>query len=378
VVFSIPFIGDVLHIVKDISNIWGIMDFMKKLCIWSFLEVVLAVGFAVSVHSADLKMYIWEDYISQELIDRFKEETGISVQQVHYDSDKTRDEIVASSRGKQFDIVLIDSIATQIFGKNNQLLAINKTEIPNYSHIDTQWQESCGNFGVPYFYGTVGILYDTQRYTEAPDSWKDLLEPESEHKGYVVMLEDLVDTIIPALLYLGYNINSENENELKAAYSLLEKQVPFVLNYKYALSNLKASGGKQRIDIALGYSGDQYSLNDATNSKNWDYVIPKEGSAVWVDCLSIPAWSEKRQEALKFINFLSDSKNAALNTEDIYYATPISAAKSFMSEEAAADPQLFLPEDLLKRLQPYRILSDNNMRQRGRIINALLKRHEAQ
>lgn len=339
---------------------------------------MLSIGSATFVHSTELKLYIWEDYISQELLDNFQKETGIEIQQVFYDSDKTRSEIVASSAGEQFDIVLMDNIAAQIFGKNNRTLAVNKSEIPNFSYIDKQWQESCGNFGVPYFYGTVGLVYDKRRYAEAPDSWRHLLQPEPEHKGHVTMIEDLVDTLLPALIYLGHNVNTESESELKEAYSLLQKQAPFVLNYKYVVSNVKASAGEQRIDIALSYSGDQYVLNEATQSENWAYVIPKEGSTVWVDCLSITSWSKKRAEALKFLNYLTDPKNAALNTEQIYSATPISAAKQFMSKEAAEDPELFLPEDLLKRMQQYRILSDNTMRQRGRILDTLIKRHETQ
>jgi spermidine/putrescine transport system substrate-binding protein len=324
----------------------------------------------------ELTLYIWEDYISPKVIENFTKTTGIEIQQVRFDSDKTRDGIVASERGKQFDLVLFGNVSVQIFGKNNKLTAITKSDIPNLSHIDRRWQESCGNFGVPYFYGTVGLLYDKRFYPKAPDSWKDLLEPTKEHWGHIVMVEDLVDTLAPALLYLGQNINSEKEETLKTVFALMKNQAPAVLNYQYVLTNAKAAEKGKEIHLALGYSGDQYTLNEHTGSDNWQYVIPKEGTAIWMDCLAITAWSKKQKEARDFINYLLDPKIAAKNAVDVYNATPISETKAFMSQEQAEDPQLFVPEQILQNGQEYRILSDNNMRLRGRIIDSLLKLNE--
>lgn len=92
--------------------------------------------------------------------------------------------------------------------------------------------------------------------------------------------------------------------------------------------------------------------------------------------MSVTAWSENYAEANEFLNYINDPKIAAQNTESIYNASPISGVKEFMSDEAATDPELFLPEEVLRNGQKYRILSDNNLRQRGRILTTLLKRHE--
>ncbi|WP_161629880.1 polyamine ABC transporter substrate-binding protein [Desulfogranum japonicum] len=345
----------------------------------SLLLLFFTVVYPYSLSNAqELTLYTWENYIAEQVVKDFQKHSGIAVKLEYFDSDQVRDETIASISTNRFDLVIFDSISAQIFGKNNKILGISKSEIPNMKNIDKRWQESCGNFGLPYFYGTVGIVYDATKFKKTPTSWKQLLSPETEHQGHVVMVEDMTDSLIPPLLSLGYNVNTEKESELKEAYTLLQKQVPWVLNYKYALTNLQHPGNGKRMHMALGYSGDQYSLNDASGSENWQYIIPEEGTVIWVDCLSIPANSTHKKEALQFLNYLADPEVVAVNTEEIYAAPPVSAARQFMSSEAAKDETLFPPEDFFQKAQMYRILSDKNIRQRRRIFDAIQRQHETQ
>ncbi|MFT5699204.1 MAG: spermidine/putrescine transport system substrate-binding protein [Desulforhopalus sp.] len=343
------------------------------------LPIALALAFVFSpAYATELTIYIWEDYLSEKVIENFTKETGISIKQVHFDSDQTRDEVVASTGGEKFDLVIFDAVSGMIFGKNDHLLGISKSLIPNITNIDKRWKESCGNFGVPYSYGTVGILYDKTK-TTPPKSWSDLLNPSKEHQGHIGMIKDMTDTLIPALLYLGYNLNSEKEVELKKAYELLRQQVKFVSSYDYAISAIQSTDEiKKDIHLALGFSGDQYTLNELSGTENWEYVIPQEGTALWVDCMAIPRKSENQKEALAFLNYLYTPQAAADTTEDLYIPTAISAARELLSEETANDADIFPSEEQLSNAQMYRILSDSNLQQRRRILDALIKQHEAQ
>lgn len=332
-----------------------------------------------SADATELTIYIWEDYIADKVLGDFAKETGVKVKQVHFDSDQTRDEVFASTGGERFDLVMFGAVSGMIFGKNDHLLGITESIVPNINNIDKRWQESCGNFGVPYSYGTVGILYDTTKNASPPNSWADLLVPSKEHQGHVGMIKDMTDTLIPPLLYLGYNINSEKESELKKAYELLQQQVPYVSSYDYVLTAVQEKGsGKKDIHLALGFSGDQYTLNDLTGTENWSYVIPREGTALWVDCISIPRKSANQKNALAFLNYLSAPQVAAENSEDTYFPTTVSAARKLMSKEAANDTNLFPAEEELSNAQMYRVLSDSNLQLRRRILDSLVKRHEAQ
>jgi len=344
------------------------------------LPIVVVLAFVFSpAYAVELTIYTWEDYLSEKVIEDFTNETGISIKQVHFDSDQTRDEVVASTGGEKFDLVIFDAVSGMIFGKNDHLLGLSKSMVPNIVNIDKRWQESCGNFGIPYSYGTVGILYDKSKRTSPPQSWADLLSPSKDHHGHIGMIKDMTDTLIPALLYLGYNLNSEKQIELKKAYELLRQQVQFVSSYDYALSSIQSKDKTKRdLHLALGFSGDQYTLNELTGTENWEYVIPQEGTALWVDCMAVPRKSTNQKEALSFLNYISTPQAAADTTEDLYIPTAISAARALLSEETANDADIFPSEEQLSNAQMYRILSDSNLQQRRRILDTLIKQHEAQ
>ena len=344
--------------------------------IFFFFSVLLFGSF--SLEATELSLLIWEDYLADEVVSDFTKKTGISIVQSHFDSDQNRDELVASAKGQRFDLVLFDNIAAQIFGKNNKLLAISRANVPNIDNIDRKWSETCGNFGVPYFYGTTGIVYDKNKYPVPPQSWQALLMPENAHQGHVVMIDDFADTLVPALLYLGYNINTEKESELREAYALLENQVPSVLNYSYAVTNLKAAGEQSAMHMAFAYSGDQYALNEVVGEENWQYVIPREGTAIWMDCLTVTAWTKNKEASLRFLNYLLDLRVAAKNTEEIYSATPMSGVRQYLSEEAARDEGIFPDFESISNGQMYRIISNNTMLIRKRIVETLKRSHDAQ
>ncbi len=352
---------------------------MKKLLchgILSFWALFLLA--TPGLGAVEITLFNWQEYISQDVIDRFTKETGIAIKQIHFDSDQVRDEVISSTAKGSFDIVLFDSIAVQVFGKSNYLHSISDASVPNLENIDQRWSESCGNFGIPYFYGSVGIVYDASRVNPEPDSWRDLLEPKEKHRGHVSMVEDMTDVLIPPLMLLGYNINSEEPAELREAYELLLGQLPYLAGYRYVLTEVEQADAGNDIHMALAYSGDQYVLNDFTGTDNWQYVVPKEGTAVWVDCLSVIADSSNKDEALRFLNYLLDPAVSAENTEEIYYASPNGAIRDHLSKDAADDPELFWSEEVFGKVQHYRIISDDNLRLRKRMLDTLKKRYETQ
>ena len=326
--------------------------------------------------AVELTFFNWDDFVSEEVLDDFTKKTGVTINQVYFDSDRTRDEMIASAPAGKFDIIVFDNVAVQIFGKNNKLMALSSSMIPNLANVDKQWQETCGNFGIPYFYGTVGIVYNTRKMKSAPESWADLLKPDYEHKGHIQMLDDGTDILIPPLIFLGYSINSEKSEELKAAYTLLLEQSPAVTSYYYALATDKDA--LNDLHMALAFSGDQFTLNEITGTEDWSYVIPREGTAIRNDWLSNSTTSRNKQEALQFLNYMLTPEVTAKNTEEVYNSSPVGAIRSLISKEAAEDLELFPPQELLDKAQLYRILSDNSIHLRRRMLDTLKRQHEAQ
>lgn len=327
-------------------------------------------------YAEELVLFNWQEYLSEQVIQEWQDETGVPLKEVYFDSDEMRDEVLATKNADQFDLVLIDSTSAQLFGKNNKLLSLSNAEVQNLVNIEKRWLRSCGNFGVPYFWGTTGIVYRADKVTTPPTSWSDLINPSVELVGHIGMLEDFTDTLIPALKLNGNSIYSENINQLKAAYSLLKKQIPAVLTYNYVFSYISAKPDDNELLMALGYSGDQYSLNNITGKNIWQYVVPEEGTSIWVDCISVLSSTNNKKLAFSFINFINKPSTAALNANDIGNATTNKAAMAFIDDDLKNDKSLYPDPVILDKSEPYRIISDKNMSQRNRIMRALSKDHE--
>ncbi|MGY8870773.1 MAG: polyamine ABC transporter substrate-binding protein [Pseudomonadales bacterium] len=344
---------------------------MKKI-----LSLFILFLWSSVVFSDELKVYIWEDYISQELLDKWEEKTGHKVNLVFYDSDESRDEVLGSGNGKGFDLAVFDSISAQLFGKNNKLLALSPGNVPSLIDTDPHWKESCGNFGLPYLWGSLGIIYNKEKVIPAPTSWRHLLYPEQKYQGHVVMVEDAIDTLVAPLLLEGKSINTEDKSELQAAFTHLKNQAPSLLGYGYALTYEKQNEGQMY--MALGYSGDQLSLNEMSQSEAWGFVYPKEGTAIWMDCFSVMKWSSKKELALEFIEFINQPSNAALNSEWLGLATPNKRALKQLPEDVLSDTNIYPTKEIINNSHSYRIISDANMTQRHRIINAAKKYSDSQ
>jgi spermidine/putrescine transport system substrate-binding protein len=344
---------------------------MKKLlplfilCLWSSWAF-----------SEELKIYIWEDYISADLIEKWETKTGHKVNLVFYDSDENRDEVLGSGNGKGFDLAVFDSVSAQLFGKNNKLLALSPGNVPSLIETDPHWKESCGNFGLPYLWGSLGIIYNKEKVIPAPTSWRHLLYPEQKYQGHVVMVEDAIDTLVAPLLLDGKSINTEDKSELQTAFAHLKNQAPSLLGYGYVLTYAKQREGQ--VYMALGYSGDQLSLNEMSQSDAWGFVYPTEGTAIWMDCFSIMEWSPKKELALAFIEFINQPENAALNSEWLGVATPNKKALTQLPDEMLNDTSIYPTTEMISKSHSYRIISDANMTLRHRIINAAMKYRESQ
>ena len=321
----------------------------------------------------ELVLLNWDDYLSTEVVQRFEDASGHQIKTTTYDSDEQRDEILASRSGQQFDLVVIDNTAAQLFGKNNLLHAVDRRSIPNSQHIMPRWQESCGNFGTPYFWGTLGIVYRSDKLDFTPNSWLDLLQPRAAVSGHIVMLLDFIDTLIPAFKVAGASISTENIDDVKAAFALLQQQKPHVLSYDFALSYLEQGPHPQQLYMALSYSGDQYSLNDVSEHNAWRYIIPKEGTAIWVDCLAVVESSTKKAAAVAFIDFINRPDMAALNANTVGTATANGAAMALLTAEIAADRSIYPEQSQLENSELYRIISDKSLSQRNRIIRSIKK-----
>lgn len=194
-------------------------------------------------------------------------------------------------------------------------------------------------YTVPYFWGTLGILYDTTKVKEPVDSWDVLFN--GEYAGEIIMQNSMRDTYMVAMKALGYSLNSNNEDEVNAAHDLLVKQKPDVQAYLVDEARDEVVAGNAT--MAVVYSGEAYLGNQY--NEDLAYVIPKEGSNVWLDSWCVTKQCDNVDAAQQFLDFLCREDVAEMNFEYIYYSTPNEKVIEGLSEEDRANEALVPADD---------------------------------
>lgn len=324
------------------------------------------IGVTGKKHPAgEVLVYNWGEYIDPDVITMFEEETGIKV---IYDMFETNEEMypVIEAGGVSYDVVCPSDYMIQKMAENNLLAELNYDNIPNIKEIDperlkdSQSFDPLNKYSVPYCWGTVGILYNTSKIApeNAPNSWLDLWNPELE--GEILMQDSVRDAFIPPLKALGYSINTTDRKELEQARDMLLEQKPLVQAYVIDQVRDKMIGGEAA--IAIIYSGEMLYIQSEVEKLGLDYelkyVIPKEGTNVWIDSWVIPANAKNKENAEQWINFLARPDIAKMNFEYITYATPNKGAFELLDPEIQNNKALFPDEHEIQNSELFKYLGN--------------------
>ncbi len=317
--------------------------------------------------SNELYVYNWGEYIDENVIDQFEEETGIKV---IYDMFETNEEMypVIEAGGVNYDVVCPSDYMIQKMRENDLLAEINFDNVPNLDQIDPTYLEMSKSFdpenkySVPYTWGTVGILYNTKRLEElgmdVPTKWSDLWDERLD--GEILMQDSVRDTFMVALKKDGYSMNSDNEDELQQAKQDLIDQKPLVQAYVIDQVRDKMIGGEAAIGVI--YSGEMLYIQNEVKDLDLDYdlkyVIPEEGTNLWIDSWVIPKNAKNKENAEKWIDFLCRPEIAKQNFDYITYSTPNKGAFDLLDEEIQNNKALFPDIDSLKDSEVFKYLGD--------------------
>ena len=330
---------------------------MKKLAML-FLAAALTLCplFALAAQET-INVYNWGDYIEPEVLDLFEQETGIKV---IYETFETNEDMYAkiAMGGSSYDVIIPSDYMIERMIQENLLQKINWENIPNVANIDPRFMNESydpqSEYSVPYTWGTMGILYNTEMVEEAPTSWETLMDPT--YTMDMLMLNSPRDTLAIALVMTGHDLNSTDPADLEDAKNLLIEQKPMVLAYVVDEVKDKMIAGEAA--VALVWSGDAtfcMSENDEL-----DYMIPPEGSNIFYDSICIPANARNVSGAEKFIDFLCRGDIAAMNYDYVGYAIPNTAAIDIIgTDEYNASPVNNPPQEALDHCQVFKYLGDD-------------------
>ncbi len=295
------------------------------------------------VNDDKLIVYNWGEYIDPEVLTMFEEETGINVVYEEFETNEILYPKV-SSGAIAYDVVCPSDYMIQRMIENDLLSEINFENIPNIKNIGSQYLEQSKQFdpenkySVPYCWGTVGILYNKTMVDEPVDSWSILWNPK--YKDSILMQDSVRDAFGATLKYLGYSLNSTDLDELTEAKNLLIEQKPLVQAYVIDQVRDKMIGNEAALGVI--YSGE--AIYTQKENPNLEYVIPKEGSNIWIDSWVIPKNAEHKENAEKFINFLCRPDIALMNFEYITYSTPNDAARELIEDESIRNSEIAFPD----------------------------------
>lgn len=341
----------------------------------------VAISFASSLCNAQtLNILTWEVFFADATIAQWEARTGAAIKLIYFDQPELRNTIVLSPEVNDIDIVTIDPISAARIGSRDIFLPVNQYKnTPNTRHFDQDEARRCAPFATPYLWGTLGITYRKDQVTQAPNSWRDLMQPSAELYGHIGWVDNYVDTLAPALILRNQSVTTDDEAVLKEVFDDMKALLPAILSFDYLISSINVSPNADNIYMALGFSGDQQALNQLSNSQNWEYVVPEEGSLIWSECLAILKQSERQSLALDFINFINTPEIAAANSEALFIASSNAAALPLQNEAFRNNP-LFSPtpaqREKLIHYSPD--LSVRNILLRDRITSTLVDLHESQ
>lgn len=311
-------------------------------------------------HSSEkVIVYNWGEYLDPKTIELFEEETGISVTYEEYETNEIMYPKIVS-QAIAYDVVCPSDYMIQRMIENDLLAEINWDNIPNVKNMDPTYMEQSKSFdpenkySVPYCVGTVGILYNKSMVKEPVDSWDILWDPK--YKDSILMQDSVRDAFAVALKRLGHSINSTEVDQLAAAAEDLMEQKPLVQAYVVDQVRDKMIGNEAALGVI--YSGEAgYTKRE---NPDLEYVIPKEGSNVWLDSWVIPKNAKNKENAEKFINFMCRPEIALMNFEYLTYSTPNLKAREMIEDEEIRNSKILFPEpeDLIN-CETFQFLGDD-------------------
>jgi len=318
---------------------------MKKLA----LAGLLAVGLTgcSSEEPQVLSLYNWSEYMPQEVLDRFTEETGIEVVYTTYDSNEAmyaRLKLLDDSAA--YDLAVPSTYYVSKMRQEDLLMPIDRSKIEGFNRLDPELVnldiDPDNQFSVPYLWGTTGLAVDTADIEGEPvNAWQDLWDGRFE--GRVMLTNDMREVFHVGLRVLGYSGNSTNPKEIEEAYKKLSELMPSVRTFNSDAPRMPYLEGET--DVGMIWNGEAVMGKDTMGAL--EYVYSEEGVIAWLDSFVIPKNARNPDAAHQFISFVLQPEISALISEDIGYATPNLEGRELLDDAVAGNRASYpTPEDM--------------------------------
>lgn len=309
-----------------------------------FVLVLGGCGSSGEEGKGEVNVFNWAEYLPQEVIDGFEEETGIKV---NYGTYSSNEEMFAKlSAGKsQYDIAVASLYFVDVLIKQDMIQEIDHEAIPNFKNIGENFIghdiDPEDKYSVPYLWGEELIVVNTDLVDTEVTSYEDLLDPQFENS--LVMLDDSRTMIGAALEVLGYSANSENEEEIVEAGEWLKKLKPNVKMFESDNAKPHLISGEVKAGVVYGAEANLAIRENPALVK----VYPEEFVSLWQDNFVIPKDAKNTENALAFIDYILRPEVSKEIVLDYPYANPNVEAIKLLPDDIREEIEI--PDAEIKR-----------------------------
>ena len=292
-----------------------------------------------------LKLYLPGEYLGENVISDFEKQFGVRVIVENFDSNEMM--YTKLMAGDRYDVVIPSDYMIERLMKEDYLQKIDKSLIPNMENMDEavlgMSYDPHNDWSIPYFWGSVGLVYNHENVDPAvieSEGWEILRN--TDYAGHIYIYDSERDSFMMAFKALGYSMNTEDPDEINAAYEWL-LQMNNTMSPVYVTDEVIDGMMNGYKDIAVVYSGDAAVVLD--ENEDMSFYMPSQGTNIWCDAMVIPANAENPKLAHEFINYMLTYEAAFDNTETVGYTSPNAEVFEEMtsSEDLYADNAAYLP-----------------------------------
>lgn len=295
-----------------------------------------------------VNVYVWSQELSDKIVDQFQKDTGIKVNYSTFDSNEVLYAKMKASKKSQYDIVEPSSYYITRMAREGMIEKIDMTQLTNYKNLNPKFThpdyDPHGEYSIPWVWGLTGIFVNRNYYPNAKiENWSDLWS--QKYRDSLLMLDDPREAFNIGLLTLKDSPNTENLNELQAAYDNLVKLLPNVRLYNS--SSVSSMITDEDVTVGMAWNADVYRAS--MENPKVEFIYPQDGFVIWVDAFVIPKDAPHRENAYKFLNYVLQAKIAAIQTEETYYPTANQAALEVLPPELANNKIIQPDAETMKR-----------------------------
>ncbi len=325
-----------------------------------------------------INVYNWGEYISvddgENLYDtnrEFEELTGIKV---NYTNFASNEELYAKLKngGSSYDIIIPSDYMIARMINEDMLEKLDFSNIPNYSLIMDKFKgidyDPTEEYSVPYMWGMVGLIYNTTMVDSEDDVYSWSILWNEKYANNILMFSNSRDAFAIACKFLGYSMNTTDEQELRNAAAALTNQKLLVQAYVMDEIFDKMTGGEAA--LAPYYAGDAITM--IGDNPDLAYAVPREGTNLFVDAMCIPKGAKNKEAAEMYINFMCETKTALHNCEYIGYSTPQSEVSEYLDPELAENPIAYPDEATLENTEAFIALPDDTTKLMDELWTSIL------